>query len=228
LHDYALAIPKLHEVNTAHNILLLGYVRTAFAHQPSYLNGLIWPPENVCRDIDKWGGQAGNASAATCADTWPGLFPSGTAPGFRLDGLFLDEYASDNIDNDTTAYHNPDGTPMTRGQFYANAKAHARARGWSLVVGNSGGTTNDTRFLNYVSSIIIYENSSWPTASQLTVAANRGQLGILPYGVGAPSATQVGSVASKVKYIGAAANSWSTDSGQAFFDTLFASIDQNP
>jgi hypothetical protein len=113
-------------------------------------------------------------------DTYQGWYPG-------LKGIFFDEMSNTAGDE----------------AYYQGLDAYAKSKGVAITVGNPGSDTLAS-FVGTVDTILIYESEGLPAVGSLGVFSgqyDRGNFGVIPYGVPALDATFVTGARAKVGFI---------------------------
>jgi hypothetical protein len=151
-------------------------------------------------------GKKAPAAAKGEIDTYASWYPG-------LKGIFFDEMS--NTAGDEAYYQGLDG--------------YAKGKGVGITVGNPG-TDTLASFVGTVDTILVYESEGLPAVGSLGVFAgqfDRGNFGVIPYGVPAVDAAFVTAARAKVGFIyltdDTVPNPW--DTLPAYFPALLAALE---
>jgi hypothetical protein len=151
-------------------------------------------------------GKKAPAAAKGEIDTYAGWYPG-------LKGIFFDEMSNTAGDE----------------AYYQGLDQYAKGKGLATTVGNPG-TDTLASFVGTVDTILVYESEGLPQVGSLGVFAgqfDRGNFGVIPYGVPAVDAAFVAGARAKVGFIYLTddnlPNPW--DTLPAYFPSLLAALE---
>jgi hypothetical protein len=151
-------------------------------------------------------GKKAPAAAKGEIDTYAGWYPG-------LKGIFFDEMSNTAGDE----------------AYYKGLDQYVKGKGLGITVGNPG-TATLASFVGTVDTILVYESEGLPAVGSLGVFAgqfDRGNFGVIPYGVPAVDTAFVAGARAKVGFIyltdDTVPNPW--DTLPAYFPSLLAALE---